>query len=786
MSEEFDPDKFLAETEDLAPEASTFDPDAFLAETEPVEVSPESAETGTLEAGVLGFGEGASFGLTPVLGGIASAAGEAISDVGDVLGLTAEGQLEKEGFDVDDKKGLQGLLDAYYEGRERQSSAQEKAFEDSPYAYGAGLIGGSIAGGGAATAGAKALAGGGKLAQATSKALPAFTDAEKFRKAGVAGKMGLSAIEGAKAGAIAGFGTGEGRLLEGELEKTLEETAAGGVGGAAIGGALTGLGQAAGKGVSALKDSKLGSAYRYGQKGRAITEEQVNKDINVLAKRLSSRLQSKLKAAGAQKADILEASEMTARQVADGTPVTEAIDNTIEQVRQIRDINDTEVAQFKKAAIDYFDELKGNPKELKKLKESVDTVRRQKMLKDVQDEAQIKLQKASDKESIVTGRSAEEVDEFIEGSLDPNRQQLQYQVREEKYLPKELPEGKTVDDLTDDDLLRRLRVTDATEFQPTKVTSGIDETTGRPYAAYKDVGTGRMYGKVGKPLDMTFKNPDDYTARDLDDLIRRLNEKTKVAEGQASGELSKDPRIKNLTKVLTKDLRKLQENMLDMEASLKGEKLNLKDANQSYGNIMKSLKTLGIDPRKTKYTESELNMDQLIRKVENLITSSSSPNERLKRDFFKYAMRNDPSYAQKYENLMSELSNLSDLAKPIFGERGLSKTGIITTALGGVEQAAGKTANIAGRVSRAGKQAIQIPQETFRRLSPAAYETIAETFEAVGRSDFGNLVRSMKGESEQRRTALLYALYQQPQFREMIQSMGEGLLNTFTPVDTEE
>ncbi len=86
----------------------------------------ESEEMGAGEAALTGFGEGASFGLAPVISGAVSAAGEVVEDVGDVLGLTTESELRDQGFDIEDpEKGLAGLAKAYYEGREAQRESQE-------------------------------------------------------------------------------------------------------------------------------------------------------------------------------------------------------------------------------------------------------------------------------------------------------------------------------------------------------------------------------------------------------------------------------------------------------------------------------------------------------------------------------------------------------------------------------------------------------------------------------------------------------------------------------------
>jgi hypothetical protein len=788
---------FAAPTEEELFAAPTeADSDLFAAPSEdelfsPSEELPESPSK--LKAAILGFGEGASFGLTPILGGVASAVGEAASDVGDVLGLTTEGKLEKQGFDVDDKKGLEGLLEAYYEGRDRQKEAQEKAFDETPYSYGAGLLGGSLAGGGAGTAAAKGLAGGGKLAQTTSKVIPRFEDVDKFRKAGLTGKIGMTATEGLKAGALAGLGTGEARLLEGDVEGTLEEAAAGGLGGAVIGGALTGLGQGLGKAGKSIKESDFGkkikAAYKYGKTGKSLTEDQVDQDIEKLGKTIYNRMQSKMSKAGATKADILNTSKIIARDITEGTPVTDAFDNALTQIRNLDEINDSQFAKIKNVALDYLEELKGTPKELKKLEESVETARLNKMLRDVRQEADIKLQKRSDIESIKRGRSPDYIDETIQKSDNMKRGNLEYRVRDEDFFnvekrqfPSDLPEvpGSTaLDELGEDEIVSKAfskrRVADATPFDPTEVKSGIDPETKRPFAAFQDKGTGRILGKVGSPLQTDITDLNSLDVKGVERLRKLINKQTEVIQDKGQSLLAGDKEILNISKQLAKDLKDVQETMLKTESALSGVDTDLVGPNSTIKNIKEAMDVLKIDSKT--FSSKTSRIRENTKKLEMMTRAGGQSGLIDKRNFIRLLKEADPTYGPRLEGLVEDLGNLSSLVKGAEFQSTPSLTGYIREVAGGPTRIAGKAANVAGQTV---KEIKGIPSETLRRLSPESYDTLSDLFRQFGRSDFANVIKSMAGESEQRRSALLFSLYQQPEFRKMLQGVGEGLLDVDT------
>lgn len=316
MADKFD-DKLFEDVPYQEPEAfddSLFEDVEYGAE--PAEIEPE--EMGALEAGVTGFGQGASFGLTPIISGAVSAGGEVVEDIGDILGLTTDAELREQGFQIEDEnKGLQGLLDAYYEGRERQKAQETKAMEDQPIA----AIAGNLAGG---------LTSAGGAAKATGTLGQILPKAESVKDLSLAGRIGVGAREGMKAGALAGFGGGEAKLAEGELGEALEETAMTGLGGAALGGGLPIAGAAAKKVARGAKSlpgiREFGLGYKAGKEGVDILDDQAItqyiKDTSDEVRDIISRNFS-----GASKEQLLQEADEIGIRVAAGESVEEVIDS---------------------------------------------------------------------------------------------------------------------------------------------------------------------------------------------------------------------------------------------------------------------------------------------------------------------------------------------------------------------------------------------------------------------------------------------------------------------------
>lgn len=299
-------------------------------DTEEIETAiPESNEMGIGEAVLTGLGEGATFGLGPILAGAAGAAGEVVEDIGDVLGLTTDAELRKQGFQIEDAEpGLEGLLKAYYESRDIARRQQERAFEDQP----AAAIGGAVLGSIPSTIATGGLtAGAGRGAQAARAVLPR---AEALTGLTAAQKAAVGAREGLKAGALAGFGGGEARLAEGEIGEAAAETVATGLGGAAFGAGVPLAGAAAKRTGKFLKELPAFEApalgYKAGRRGIDIgDDEQVVNYIQNVADDVREVISQNFR--GASKQQLLEEADELGVRVAAGEPIEDIINKIKEE-----------------------------------------------------------------------------------------------------------------------------------------------------------------------------------------------------------------------------------------------------------------------------------------------------------------------------------------------------------------------------------------------------------------------------------------------------------------------
>jgi hypothetical protein len=762
--------------------------------------NPEQSKMSAAESALLGAGDSAALGLSPVLAGIAGAGVEVAEDIGDTLGLTTDADLRSQGFKVEDEnKGIQGLLDAYYSSRDRARNLQKQAFDEQTGAYLVGSLAGGIGGAPLALGAGSVLSKVGLAGKATSKLLPSLEGITKAQS--IKSKLGTAAIEGAKAGALAGFGQGEGKLLgeDRDISKTLTETATSSLGGAALGGTFSAAGQAL-SGTDIGKAAK--SAFDYGRRGKFLTKNLLNEDVNKLSKIMYNRFATTLKKAGLNKGKILNTTNMMANELGQGKNLDEAFESTINKIDAIGSMNDTDLANLKTAAIDALEELKGSPKAIKKLEEQVEKTRLTKMMRDVEDEASIRLQKQSDIDSIKRNQSPDFVKERIEKSSNLNRKNLKYKVRDEDYfdVTKEKFPGKglvtedgiQLEDLSDEDVIvkafSKKRVSDATPFDPTETISGIDPNTGRPFAAYKDKGTGKIYGKIGDPLETNIQNIENATAKDLQGIIDGLNARIKEhGKTKLPGVLETHENIKYHSKKLIEKLKKVQESMVATEGYIRNESLDLNSANKTYHEIKNAVETVGINPKPLDDLTTGAEAD--IRKLEKLITGTGDETTRLRRDFIKRLKKADPQFGGRLADLTEEISNLRSSFTSANVDGTISGRGAVREILGGVTKIATSGANIAGlgrrglvdAPARAAEKALQrgmtLSQDVFRKLSPKGYDTVAKILDNSGMQNFGNQIREMANSNDVQKLRTLYALYQQPGFRSVMRDVGNLLMD---------
>jgi hypothetical protein len=275
-----------------------------------------------------GAASGATFGLSDIIQGAVIPAVAGVSDLvsgdsssknkleEDVLAKEAAYNLKRQekGLQpeqvVDQKSLLKGLLDKYYSAKDVANESRESAAERSPGLYTAGAMAGSIPSAIAGTG----LAASSKLA---STFLPNL-------KTGMTAKDVI--MQGGKAGALAGIGEGDSKLLEGDVAGTIAETAKGAGIGAATGlgikGAM-GVGSLAGK---LLPKQKWGTAYNYGKdQGKELDSRNVLEDAEKFSEDLIGTLKSKYKATGEDMRSIQAAADKAGVSLNAGKSIQETL-----------------------------------------------------------------------------------------------------------------------------------------------------------------------------------------------------------------------------------------------------------------------------------------------------------------------------------------------------------------------------------------------------------------------------------------------------------------------------
>lgn len=243
---------------------------------------------------------GAALGLAPFVGGageagkvledFASPSGEPATYKGMPMGKPKSKEEIRKFKDYSDL--LSQLKEAYYKGRDETIEKEKEAIEDYPVLGTGALIAGSIP----TTISTGGLAGGGRAAQLASKVLP---KAESLTGLSTAAKAGKMAKEGLKAGALTGFGSGESKLLEGDVLGTAEETFESGIGGGLLGSlfpvagkAISGTAGLTKAGIKSLPGAKaITTGFQAGEKGINITDEaQIAKFIDTSTKDIKSKI----------------------------------------------------------------------------------------------------------------------------------------------------------------------------------------------------------------------------------------------------------------------------------------------------------------------------------------------------------------------------------------------------------------------------------------------------------------------------------------------------------------
>jgi lysozyme len=678
MADNFFDKKDIIEDDNFFDEADLVSDELDLPEQEPEEM-------GAAEAALTGFGQGASFGLSPIVSGLMGAGIETAEDVADVLGLTTESELEEKGFDVpDDYEGLQGLVDAYYAARNAQKAQEEKAFEDRPLTTLAGNIAGGVISGGAAT----------KAPAALGKILP---KAQSVKGLSAAQKAGIAAREGGKAGLLAGFGAGEARLGEGEVLDTLQETAATGLGGAAVGTGLSLGGTGLKKGAELIAETPLAKNIKLGYdaalRGLNISDDkQITDFVRNTTADIRKQISQRFK--GASKKALLEQADEIGIRVSAG----EKIDDVI------NDIKETGAFGVKEQK-----ELNRFVEDLRNLN-LYDDVARDKLKKKLEQQAAVKLNKAERQGKMF--RRREEFEDALEDIGEGVEQ-----------------EGSVL---------------------------GIEDIVDRPYEQPTKILTQGVLKDQEVPLKQY--DLDALKLSELDEIISKVGTRAYQGADDASVPYAKD---------LYAGLRKLSNDAM--------EDSSLPEKNKKLKALFDGLESLGIKP-KDFFSKRETIQDAVEDTIQQKLTASPlSSSDNKMQNFLKYLRRADEQLADRIEGESKFASDISKFVRQSEGEGSVS----LKAAAGPVQKIFAKLGNVVGAGVQSSKEMGKGAIEKLKSLTPEDVRILSSELS----SQFGekaapyvNQLSKAVNAPGQRKTALLYGIYQQPAFREMLERAGRVVL----------
>lgn len=653
-------------------------------------------DMGVAEAAVTSFGQGASLGLAPIVSGIGGAAQEVGGDLLDVLGLSQDAELEEKGFDVqDDYEGLEGLMQAYYDMRDKQIAAQEKSFEDQPAVSLAANIAGSIpttiASGGLANVG-------GKAANLASKVLPRTEDLSKLSTAAKAGKM---AIEGAKAGGLAGFGSGESKLLEGDVLDTIAETGASSVGGAVVGSAFP----VAAKGLSKAKNAMgmipgleaLKTGVEAGRKGINITDdESVARYIDEATQEIRGKIS---KAFGGQtKKELLDELDNQGARL----DLKELIESTKNKIKT-KSRSKEESTQLK-SLLSYLEDLD----------KDVDTTL-QKAMQGAEKSAAGKLNKLK--------RQGQEIE---------TRTEFDTPFDELSPLPEN--QGRVI---------------------------GVQDNILMPDGGTKKLVTQKSILEGEIPIqEMDFKNLKISEADELASGVYPFGDPTKYTRNV--NEIAKDLR-KGITEEIT--------------AAVNG---SLGEKNQKLSNVFNSLRAFGIDKNKFMSSNPEDQREVLEKIIQAASADRNSSKGRAFAAAMKYLGQADEAAIQGMQESSDFLTRLTNIS----GQYDASgSTNIAAAALGAAQKGFAKVGNIGALAAKSGSKELgKAKNAIINVLKDATPDDINQLsnklLEKYGESvqPFVNQLAKAVNAPDNRKTALLFGIYQQPSFRKAIEKIGRDAL----------
>lgn len=679
------------------------------------DIYQEPEKMGALEAAVTGAGQGASFGLSPIVAGMTGAASEVAEDlpvqsdlssviggglvpeVADLIPKDVDTQLQEQGFKIKDEyEGLEGLMQAYYDQRDRQRAQEAKAFEDQPLA----TLGGGVVGGIASSIAAAPLAAESKLAGAI---LP---KAQTLKGATWGQKAAVAAREGAKAGSLAGFGSGEAKLGEGEVLGTLEETAKTGVGGAIMGGGLSSLGSLAG-GITKLAQKplslpKMGFKAAYKEGLDVLNPDQVRDHIKKSSKEVISIIKKNFNVTGESKRELLEQADELGKRVALGDDINEIVNDIM-----------TDEAWNKQSQ----KELSGFIEDLYRLDVSRN-LDQEKLVAKSQEQLAKMINKESLKgaELIKSGTGIEAIDDLVpkgpEGIVASAEAKLKFPPKNQWSKPK-----------------------------------------------YKDI------------ITQSSKQDEIVPIAQFDFDSMSLTEADKFKRFVGAMAFPKGEKQEASYLPYAKDLYSRVKEKINTEI----QNSSLSDQNKTLHSLYNALESIGIKS-KDFFSKDEVTQRKVVNQLVSKMKSSAlSEGDLQMDDFIHFLSKVDDNIG----TTLKEKSNFATQLSEIISTTSSSVSPKIL--LGPFQQVAAKAGNIVGFGARG---AVDFKNQAFKLVKDSSPERVqqlgSELYEAFGEKavPYINQLGKITNLPERSKNALMFSMFQQPAFRQMLYDLGSNVVGS--------
>jgi len=722
----FDPDKYLAKT--TPKESTEFDPDQYLAK-------PTTSEISQTESALRGAAQEATFGLAEELTGAAETGLEALKGS---VPLTQK-----------------DLLETYKRLRDESRAAYKAAEEANPASY----LGGQIVGGIAPALATGGAAVAGKLAAGAAT------------KAGIGQLMKEGAKSGLKYGAAQGVGKSEAEITEGEVGQLAKDIAAESVVGGLAGGvmplaapAIKGVAKVAGKAPQAVGSlikklpgyDKAAASYEWGTLGKGLTIEDIDPEMSKLGKTILKDVSDAKGSVNIKKA----------KEVFEQAGIVVDTEQALQQV--ISDVENIAKSDFLKASkaneiIPLLKQLAGKDAKAQKLvdqlekkivKESIksSTKAEQAIIKGEKKLFDQALKSGEDIESITNlKRSFEDIAEIptdtSQGTIGGIKAQL-------KRTGIDLETGEdVVEDVT------RLITSDITPYQPTKPTLTIDPTTGRAIAVSKDLGTGKVDALVGEILDNPAFTPDQVPLNEIDNLISTINNFTGIAKTQGG---SADPAVRRL-QGFAGELRKLQNEAMEQSGLGTG----VIEGRKKLSSILEAEKLLDIDQPYSaiKSIDEAQKATQLAEQFGYEKGFKGREERRLVEDLLQGEIQ---PQTLKEADLLRQVN-------AIVGRTGDRVSGDTISKSSLFQQIVTELPNMAGQGKAAIDQSMRKIGSAISNATPVEIQDMATLLKNSSNKSaqtFAPMVQQAIGADGKVRKSALFALYQQPAFREVVKQIS--------------